>query len=157
MRMFRKRTPRLPESVSHLLHRVSRNVYPIRTPIALSAMRKCTVQPRIRQYSATLAETPSTRIASTNVRVILHINLFDPTLSMKINSGSKAMKGNANCVFCRAPWKSQTAGPSTPARNARTPGVGTSEGYVNLAGIAGVSPVRDTSSCMDYIFSCLVE
>ncbi|KAK7694044.1 hypothetical protein QCA50_003620 [Cerrena zonata] len=57
---------------------------------------------------------------------------------------AKATRGKANCVFCRAPWSSQPATPS--AGSSRASGVATSEGYVNLAGIAGVSPVRDTSS-----------
>ncbi|CAL1705675.1 unnamed protein product [Somion occarium] len=56
---------------------------------------------------------------------------------------AKATRGNVNCVFCRAPWA-----PATSASGSRSAsgGIRTSEGYVNLAGVAGLSPVRDTST-----------
>jgi len=50
---------------------------------------------------------------------------------------------NVTCVWCRAKWVYQqtaAAGGSSPAA-ARS-----SEGYINLSGVAGVSPVRDTST-----------
>ncbi|EMD38028.1 hypothetical protein CERSUDRAFT_134570 [Gelatoporia subvermispora B] len=45
------------------------------------------------------------------------------------------------CVFCRAEWVMPTA-----AGNRSSGTVHSSEGYVNLAGVAGLSPVRDTST-----------
>lgn len=45
------------------------------------------------------------------------------------------------CVWCRAVWVSaSTSGASGQAGTSR-------EGYLNLSGVTGVSPVRDTSSC----------
>ncbi|KAI0673012.1 hypothetical protein C8Q78DRAFT_969499 [Trametes maxima] len=53
---------------------------------------------------------------------------------------ANAARGSVTCVFCRAQW----AGPgATRAGKAASRSV---EGYLNLAGAAGVSPVRDTSS-----------
>ncbi|CDO72916.1 hypothetical protein BN946_scf185002.g101 [Trametes cinnabarina] len=49
-------------------------------------------------------------------------------------------KAGVTCVFCRAKW----IGPAT-AGASKAPGR-SSEGYLNLADVAGVSPVRDTSS-----------
>ena len=48
------------------------------------------------------------------------------------------------CVWCRAKWvvAENLASSSTGA------GVGSNEGYLNLGIVAGVGPVRDTSSCM---------
>ncbi|KAJ3477870.1 hypothetical protein NLI96_g10165 [Meripilus lineatus] len=54
---------------------------------------------------------------------------------------SRAATGGVTCVFCRTEWVT----PSTSKRPA-TAGVRTSEGYVNLANVAGVSTMRDTSS-----------
>ncbi|KDQ28578.1 hypothetical protein PLEOSDRAFT_1102621 [Pleurotus ostreatus PC15] len=52
------------------------------------------------------------------------------------------------CVYCRTKWAFPAAAGSTSA----APGAGNararvSEGYLNLSGVAGLSPVRDTSSC----------
>ncbi|KAI0647256.1 hypothetical protein C8Q79DRAFT_615946 [Trametes meyenii] len=53
---------------------------------------------------------------------------------------ANAARGGVTCVFCRAKW----IGPgATGAGKAASRSV---EGYLNLAGPAGVSPVRDTSS-----------
>lgn len=46
------------------------------------------------------------------------------------------------CVWCRARWISPAAAAGTKNGAQRT-----NEGYLNLAGVSGVSPVRDTSSC----------
>ncbi|KAF8498353.1 hypothetical protein JB92DRAFT_2795532 [Gautieria morchelliformis] len=46
------------------------------------------------------------------------------------------------CVWCRAKW----AVPQNDAGSSAGACVGTSEGYLNLGAVAGVSPVRDTSS-----------
>ncbi|KAI0362357.1 hypothetical protein OH77DRAFT_1515614 [Trametes cingulata] len=51
---------------------------------------------------------------------------------------AKAAKAGVTCVFCRAAWVVAPAAGGKPARSV--------EGYLNLADVAGVSPVRDTSS-----------
>ncbi|KLO14892.1 hypothetical protein SCHPADRAFT_825594 [Schizopora paradoxa] len=56
---------------------------------------------------------------------------------------AKSAKNGVTCVWCRAPWAQ--AGTPTRARAAGGNAT-TSEGYLNLSGVAGVSPVRDTSS-----------
>ncbi|TDL21594.1 hypothetical protein BD410DRAFT_724161 [Rickenella mellea] len=48
-------------------------------------------------------------------------------------------KPNPTCVFCRAKWV-------TPGASGASGSASTSEGYVNLGGVAGVSPVRDIST-----------
>ncbi|KAI0332129.1 hypothetical protein GY45DRAFT_1247526 [Cubamyces sp. BRFM 1775] len=49
-------------------------------------------------------------------------------------------RGNVSCVFCRAKW-------TLPASAGASKGASRStDGYLNLAAVAGVSPVRDTSS-----------
>ncbi len=59
-----------------------------------------------------------------------------------IGRTSNATSGKPlTCVYCRA--RSALPGPSS----SRCAGVNMSEGYVNLSGVAGLSPVRDTSSC----------
>jgi hypothetical protein len=67
----------------------------------------------------------------------LFCKLTDPVL------GARAA-ATLTCVWCRAKWVD--VGSSTGA-NAKTRS--TSEGYLNLGAVAGVSPVRDTSSCTD--------
>ncbi len=49
-----------------------------------------------------------------------------------------------NCVWCRAKW---IAPAGAGAAQARAGGAQFSEGYLNLSTAAGVSAVRDTSSC----------
>jgi len=46
---------------------------------------------------------------------------------------------NLTCVWCRAKWFVAASASSSGARR-------TTEGYINLGGVAGVSPVRDTST-----------
>ncbi|KAI0664601.1 hypothetical protein C8Q70DRAFT_1987 [Cubamyces menziesii] len=48
--------------------------------------------------------------------------------------------GNVTCVFCRAKWTLPASAGAGRAAARST------EGYLNLAAVAGVSPVRDTSS-----------
>ncbi|THH27914.1 hypothetical protein EUX98_g6263 [Antrodiella citrinella] len=55
----------------------------------------------------------------------------------------KAARGSATCVFCRA---SVTSATSASGSSRVKTGTQSSEGYINLANEAGVSPVRDTSS-----------
>ena len=47
------------------------------------------------------------------------------------------------CVYCRAPWPTATNGKGKGKAS-------TSEGYLNLSSVAGVSPRRDTSTCECY-------
>jgi len=51
------------------------------------------------------------------------------------------------CVWCRAKWlfAGSAAGGSSGARR-------TAEGYINIGSVAGVSPVRDTSTCTSQHF-----
>ncbi|KAJ7604481.1 hypothetical protein FB45DRAFT_1070388 [Roridomyces roridus] len=56
-----------------------------------------------------------------------------------------AQKGHnkLTCIYCRAEWPSVSTGASgSGAGAART----TAGGYLNISGVAGVSPVRDTST-----------
>lgn len=48
------------------------------------------------------------------------------------------------CVYCRAKWIAPAGAGVVPAQ---AEGAQLSEGYLNLSAVAGVSPVRDTSSC----------
>ncbi|KAF7312446.1 hypothetical protein MIND_00258100 [Mycena indigotica] len=50
------------------------------------------------------------------------------------------------CIYCRASWPSAGAASGSGGNRGRA---GMSDGYVNLAGVAGVSPQRDTSSYYD--------
>lgn len=53
-----------------------------------------------------------------------------------------AKKTPVTCVYCRSPWV-------VPETNAASAGDGSPmhEGYLNMSGAAGISGVRDTSSC----------
>ncbi|EIW84622.1 hypothetical protein CONPUDRAFT_116757 [Coniophora puteana RWD-64-598 SS2] len=55
---------------------------------------------------------------------------------------ARSSRGSVTCVYCRVPWPN--APMKTEAKNAGDDN--RSEGYLNLAGVAGISPVRDTSS-----------
>ncbi|RPD66345.1 hypothetical protein L226DRAFT_550337 [Lentinus tigrinus ALCF2SS1-7] len=54
---------------------------------------------------------------------------------------ANAAKNGITCVFCRAKWPE-----SAPAGSSKGAGARSSEGYLNLGSLAGVSTVRDTSS-----------
>ncbi|KAA1468285.1 hypothetical protein DENSPDRAFT_833540 [Dentipellis sp. KUC8613] len=54
---------------------------------------------------------------------------------------AKAAARNLTCVFCRAKWAVPAPARAGPAVAGRSSG-----GYLNLSSIAGISPVRDTSS-----------
>ncbi|KAI0320361.1 hypothetical protein OF83DRAFT_1053226 [Amylostereum chailletii] len=69
----------------------------------------------------------------------LHTECFQQSLMFWVCSGAKST-ANVTCVWCRAKW-------TTPGRaGASSTRAGTSEGYINLASVAGLSPARDTSS-----------
>jgi hypothetical protein len=53
-----------------------------------------------------------------------------------------AKKTPVTCVYCRSPW----VGPETNAASASS-GSTMREGYLNMSGAAGISGIRDTSSC----------
>jgi len=61
---------------------------------------------------------------------------------------AKSSGKELTCVWCRAKWVLVGAGAGTPVAK-RTMG---GYGYLNLAGASGVSPVRDTSTCMSIFF-----
>lgn len=69
-------------------------------------------------------------------------SFFDGAIAEIVGAGAKTKGSNLTCVYCRAKWSV----PGVASGSAR-PGARTSEGYVNLASVAGVSPRRDTSSC----------
>ena len=70
--------------------------------------------------------------------------------------GVRAARGNATCVFCRASVAS--AAPAAGSSRAKPSGSARiSEGYINLAAEAGISPVRDTSSCKDHVCVYICE
>lgn len=59
-------------------------------------------------------------------------------------AGARKQGKNLTCVFCRAAWIGPiAAGASSGSASASL----TSEGYINLGNVAGLSPIRDTSSC----------
>lgn len=73
-----------------------------------------------------------------------------------VNIGAKTAKRNLTCVFCRAKWV--LAGPGAGATGGGGGGAAaaggsrrTAEGYLNLGAVAGLSPVRDTSSCTFFL------
>lgn len=65
-----------------------------------------------------------------------------PQLShLLLKIGRKSAQNNGNeltCVYCRARWA--VPGPASGSGIKRG-------GYLNLANVAGVNPVRDTSTC----------
>lgn len=71
-------------------------------------------------------------------------------LTSNVGKNTAQSKGHdITCVYCRTKWVFPAAAASTSAAgnaagNARAR---VSEGYLNLSGVAGLSPVRDTSSC----------
>lgn len=67
--------------------------------------------------------------------------------------GAKTAKNNLTCVFCRAKWV-LAGGASGSGGGAAAAGGGrrTAEGYLNLGAVAGLSPVRDTSTCTFFFY-----
>lgn len=64
------------------------------------------------------------------------------------NVGAKTKGTAVTWIYCRAEWTV-----AVPAGGSRGAGaVQTSEGYLNLSTVAGLSPVRDTSSCSTSAF-----
>ncbi len=59
---------------------------------------------------------------------------------------ARQLQKELTCVFCRAKWVIAGAAAGTSADGA--------EGYINLGGVAGMSPVRDTSTCESPLLSC---
>jgi hypothetical protein len=51
------------------------------------------------------------------------------------------------CIYCRAVWPSPAVAGGARGSGART----TSGGYINISNVAGVSPQRDTTTCMSWI------
>ena len=65
-------------------------------------------------------------------------------ISSVLGAMTARTKGSdVTCVYCRARWVSAAIASSS----SRSGGVQMSEGYLNLGNVAGLSPVRDTSSC----------
>lgn len=79
-----------------------------------------------------------------------------------VNIGAKTAKRNLTCVFCRAKWVLAGAGAAGGGGAGAAGGGGaaaargsrrTAEGYLNLGAVAGLSPVRDTSTCTFFLHS----
>ena len=74
----------------------------------------------------------------------------------KTDDGRRKLKGakqnprSITCVYCRAKWMAPVAGNAAGARPGRS-----AEGYMNLANLAGIDEMRDTSTCMLFIFFTL--
>lgn len=68
-----------------------------------------------------------------------------------VNIGAKTAKRNLTCVFCRAKWVLAGAGAAGGGGAAAGGSRRTAEGYLNLGAVAGLSPVRDTSSCTFFL------
>jgi hypothetical protein len=85
-------------------------------------------------------ETRCTRNALINVRPSFGLENETP---FSLITGARTSGHNLTCVWCRAKWILPASGSGAAS------GSMTSEGYVNLGSVAGVSPVRDTSSCMN--------
>lgn len=71
-----------------------------------------------------------------------------------VNIGAKTAKKNLTCVFCRAKWVLAGAAAAAAAGSGGAAAGGsrrTAEGYLNLGAVAGLSPVRDTSTCMFFL------
>lgn len=66
----------------------------------------------------------------------LHKECFGQWRTTSVNSGKEL-----NCVWCRARWVVPGAAPTAAVVGARRQG-----GYMNLGAVAGISPVRDTST-----------
>lgn len=71
-----------------------------------------------------------------------------------VNIGAKTAKRNLTCVFCRAKWVLAGAGAAGGGGAAAAAGGSrrTAEGYLNLGAVAGLSPVRDTSTCTFFLY-----
>jgi hypothetical protein len=91
--------------------------------------------------SVNSAGTLYTQSVSNSVGV-LHFQVWPLTCFV---SGAKATS-NPTCVFCRARW-------TVPGSAAvESSGSKFSRGYLNLGNVAGLSTVRDTSSCECFDF-----
>ena len=108
--------------------------------IVQSAMKQCLVGTKTTSPSlffVRCAVTAFTRSASNNVRLRVPWHLFSILI---VDQGAK--KRPVTCVYCRSPWLS----PETEAASAGS-GSTMREGYLNMSGAAGISGIRDTSSC----------
>lgn len=73
--------------------------------------------------------------------------------------GARTAKHNLTCVFCRAKWVLAGAGGAAGGSGGGAAAGGgrrTAEGYLNFGAEAGLSPVRDTSTCMSGFLSSLI-
>jgi hypothetical protein len=62
------------------------------------------------------------------------------------HTGARQSHPNVTCVYCRAKWVSASSADHGTSASGHL-----DEGYLNLAGVAGVSPVRDESTC-EFLF-----
>ena len=83
------------------------------------------------------AVTAFIRSVSNNVRLRIRWYQF-----VVLTTYEGARKTPVTCVYCRSPWVS-------PATEAAASGGGSTmrDGYLNMSSAAGISGIRDTSSC----------
>jgi hypothetical protein len=86
-----------------------------------------------------------TRSVLDNVGSLLYRSFFLGLMILCIGRTTSVNSGNQlSCVWCRARWVVPGNG---AASNAAAVGARGQEGYLNLGAVAGISPVRDTSTC----------
>ena len=127
---------------------VRTNVSQVLTTTAPSVMMECMVQLRPHLCFVKSVGTPFTRNVSSNVGVSTHLLLkFFILFICYFSLGQRTAASNGKeltCVWCRARWI--VARPSGGATGGVKRSMG-AYGYINLSDVAGVSPVRDTSTC----------
>ena len=98
-----------------------------------------------------------TRNVSSNVSPSTHPFLTKLTISSPPLSGQRTAASSGKdltCVWCRARWIVARPGGGASGVK-RSMGA---YGYINLSDVAGVSPVRDTSTCKrDYFSECTLR
>ena len=139
-----RRTPRLQAKL--LLLRTNplarRSVLQAKGMIAPFVMRTCIMNPPTTSIGVRDVEIQSIRHALRPVRR----NIYSGTLltQNRITGAEQKRKEGVQvtCVWCRSPWI--VPGPKGSGSGlVRT----NSRGYINLSGVAGLSPVRDASTC----------
>jgi hypothetical protein len=74
--------------------------------------------------------------------VLLNVNVTRCCFAGKQTSAKQGTK--LTCIYCRAVWPNPAVAGGPRGSGART----TSGGYINISNVTGVSPQRDTTTCM---------
>ena len=128
---------------SHLALSKPRSDCRVRTICVRSALKGWTVSTRKTSLSAMSVAMVCTRTVSSSVGLVLQLLHYLTRANVPPGITSRTRERQpVTCIFCRAKC-------NLPAGvgGARAGGAQVSEGYLNLSGAAGISPVRDTSSC----------